>query len=280
MNIYTRVHEWCRKQKPVSMDLSGLIKLNISVKNFFKIFGLLFFSCGVFLIAIYSYNNILIIYNTEFTINIRWLLFSAYIIGIPLTIIGTTFRMRSVNTSVSSLRRQYMVIGLSLLTISIFCYILSILIGALNIEYPYAVHSFLLRIFITTHVGAWLSPLAWFIGFTGWFVLFMNHTVWLKSYGSYNLFKVSYYILAFGAVIILISGLSVILLPFLPSEARSLLYNPLLSYYTYVHPFGILGLTFGWATITSIHLNKSSVLLLSLYIAFLIIITALFSILV
>lgn len=275
MGIRKRLWNWC--PKPKKPDSPSLTRLTAPNHILFRIGGLLLPTIGAVLIAIYCYGGLLVLYDLEFAFSVGWLLFFAYVVGIALAIIGVTFRMRSVGLSPQPFRKTYLIAGLSLLTISIFGHIFDFLIGALNVTYPYALHSLLVRLFITARLG-WLSPLLWSVGFVGWLLLFMGHTAWSKSLGSSNLLKWSHYVLALGAIFIFISVLFEVLPAFLPLGVSSLLCEPITIYFAFAYPLGVLGLTFGWATITSIHLSKHTFLFPTLYAAFLVTMAALFSI--
>jgi len=231
---------------------------------------------GAFLIAAYSYSSLLILYALEFPIDFRWLLFLAYVIGIGLVITGVTLYVRSAQLGALPLLKPYLAVGLALLTVNIFGHIFETLRLALSMGYPYALHSFLVALL---RMAWWFSRLTWFAGVAGWLVLFVGRSAWLKSLRASRLFKIAHYLLALGTIVTLMSLAFTISGPFFLPEGQFPFYEPLrvyLAYCAYVYPFGVFGLTFGWASVTPVYLSKYPLLLPILYATFLVTMAVLF----
>lgn len=230
---------------------------------------------GALLIAVNSYSTLLTLYDLDLAFGLRWFLFLAYVGGIALVIFGVTFRVRSAELDPLPLLKPFFVAGLALLTVSVFCYILDMLTSILIMEYPFSLHSVL----VAQLRKVWLSPVIWSAGIAGWLLLLVSRSAWVKSLGASDLSKVSHYALTLGAIIFSMTLSLALSESLFPREAEFPFYEPLpviLAYYAYVHPFGVLCMTFGWAAVASTHLKRFQFLLASIYAAFLVIMAVLF----
>jgi len=221
---------------------------------------------GLFFIILGSYNNLLFFSDIQFSLNLGWSLFFAYVAGIALIIIGATFIGRTINLNTSLSLKPYSTFGLALLTIGIFNHIIDNLLSTLQIEYSFSLHSLIVGLL---GKASWFSPLGWIIGFAGWLILFICYIIKKVNIKSSIFSNILFYILSVGAIITFILTLFELSMPFLSYETKLFLYAPLRFYFIYIYPIGVSSLSFGWAIITSVHLNKSPSLFLILYITFL-----------
>lgn len=225
---------------------------------------------GAFLIAVYGYSTLLALFAFELAISLRWLLFLAYLVGIGLVIIGVTFYRHSAEFITLALPKPYLILGLALLTASILGHIFDTLKLGLSLEYPFSLHSFLVGLL---RGRSFSSPVTEVLGITGALVLFLGRGACSKFLRTSCLFRVSNYVLALGAITSLMSISLTISEPLLLSEPWFPFSAPLnvyLVFYANVHSLGVFGLTFGWASLTPIHLNKYRFLVPTLYAAFLV----------
>lgn len=231
---------------------------------------------GALLIVMYSYSTLLTLFAFELAISLYWLLFAAYLAGIGLVTIGVTIYGHSAELGAQALPKPYLILALALLTVSIFSQIFDTVKGALSLEYPFSLHSLLV---VLLRGRSFSSPLTEVLGIVGSFVLFLGRGAYPKLLRTSGLFRVSNYALALGGITSLMSLSFTMSEPFLLSEAWFPFSEPLnvyLTFYANVHSLGVFGLTFGWASAASIHLNKYRLLVPTLYAAFLVAMVVLF----
>jgi hypothetical protein len=215
---------------------------------------------AIALIAVFCYSTLLVFYDVQINTTIWWLLLAAYLVGIELAIIGDTIRMRLNPESPPSVKKPIFILGFSFLTLSVLGFIFDNFFAALNMTYPFSIHSLLVRLLIFWRTG-WLSLAFLCFGFIGWVLLFASGALSSQFSETGGLVKKrrfrGFYILAVGAIIIM-AGFLIESFSLLFATAYSLLLPALFTFYAFVEPFGILCLTLGWVTVASAHSTRST----------------------
>jgi hypothetical protein len=264
---------------PKEPEAPNSIGIMASQRSLLRFSSLFLPTVGFVLIAFFCYNSLLVFFNVPFNLNVGWLLLAGYIVGIELAIVGLTIQVRLKKEERIFVKKPLFAVGFSFLTVSVLGFIFDRVFGALNVTYPFSLHSLIVKLLIYWRTG-WISPVLLCAGFVGWVILLASGALSSKSTTPDSKVRkrrqTGYYLLAVGAIIVF-SGVLMEAISLLNVLLYSPLYYSLLyGFYAFANPLGILCLTMGWVTVASARSKKSPILLPVLYAVFISLMMVLF----
>ena len=247
-----RIRGWLPKapRGPSGESLEASINTKMSPR--LKTSGVMLSYFGIALITLVIYRFLLQILNPASNVPGFQLFF---IFGFVLLVAGMFLRVHSVEYNVLHFRSQTFVVGLVLLTVSVFGTAINVLQGLSSVNVTFGEYG-------ENAIAAVIFSIC---GFIGWLVLSRARTTRL---GMVSFSRKSFSILAAGAILNLIVAPVQVFLSYssgwhpLPYHEPGLMFTIALFFFILLAPLGTIFLTYGWAAAFSVGTKSRKFLLL------------------